>query len=488
LPQVALKSNIQVLALSTNTYARWRVRHGPGQFLREDHDGIPPERLVQAIWQQQRILRDQLRTLDGAPVRILHPGFKNHGAGPDFREAMIQVGTDAPRIGDVEVDLRPQGWRAHGHDLNPAFRNVVLHVIWEGEKPGAGRLPTLSLRGRLDAPLGQLDAGLGPESMDDLPEELRGRCSAPLLELGSKELLDLLHQAADTRWRIKAGQFQARARQVGWEQSLWEGLFRALGYRQNVWPMQALAELRPLWKREPVTSLSIQARLMGVSGLLPDQLTRTRTSADSYLRQVWDHWWRERDEWSAAVLPRELWRFGGMRPANHPQRRLALAAHWTVAADLLPRLEKWFTTEFPDARLAESLWQILQVGQDDFWSWHWTFRSARLARPQPLLGAARVTDLAVNVILPWFWVRAVEGKNEALQRAAEHRFFHWPAAEDNSLLRLARRRLLGGARPRVLPDAAAQQGLLQITRDFCDHSNALCEECRFPELARSFVK
>jgi hypothetical protein len=24
--------------------------------------------------------------------------------------------------------------------------------------------------------------------------------------------------------------------------------------------------------------------------------------------------------------------------------------------------------------------------------------------------------------------------------------------------------------------------LLQITRDFCDHSNAICEQCRFPEL------
>jgi hypothetical protein len=23
---------------------------------------------------------------------------------------------------------------------------------------------------------------------------------------------------------------------------------------------------------------------------------------------------------------------------------------------------------------------------------------------------------------------------------------------------------------------------IQITRDFCDHSNAVCEQCRFPEL------
>jgi hypothetical protein len=58
----------------------------------------------------------------------------------------------------------------------------------------------------------------------------------------------------------------------------------------------------------------------------------------------------------------------------------------------------------------------LEVERDEFWSWHWTFKSARLKKPQPLLGDARVTDLAVNVILPWLWTRAAEGKNEKLQR------------------------------------------------------------------------
>jgi hypothetical protein len=92
----------------------------------------------------------------------------------------------------------------------------------------------------------------------------------------------------------------------------------------------------------------------------------------------------------------------------------------------------------------------------------------------------------MNVILPWFWVRAVEGKNDALREAAERRYFNWPAAGDNAVLRLARERLLGGAKAGVLRGAAAQQGLLQIVRDFCERSNALCENCRFPELARNW--
>jgi hypothetical protein len=103
-----------------------------------------------------------------------------------------------------------------------------------------------------------------------------------------------------------------------------------------------------------------------------------------------------------------------------------------------------------------------------------------------LLGAARLTDLAVNVVLPWLWVRAREGGNEKFQREVERRFFAWPAAEDNSVLKLARQRLLGVGKTRALNSAAAQQGLMQIVRDFCEHSNAVCEHCRFPELVRGW--
>jgi hypothetical protein len=251
--------------------------------------------------------------------------------------------------------------------------------------------------------------------------------------------------------------------------------------------MQCLAELRPQWQSSRPSCESLQARLFGVGGLFPTELTRVESVADRYVRRIWDQWWRERDEFADQILPRSLWRFHGVRPVNHPQRRLALAAHWLAAGDLPAKLEKWIAAERADVALETSLFEILQVEADEFWSWHWTLRSARLAKPLPLLGAGRVTDLAVNVILPWLWVRAVEGKNEAVKQQVERRYFAWPAAEDNARLRQTRQRLLGGTRPKELRGAAGQQGLLQIMRDFCEHSNALCERCQFPELVREFV-
>jgi hypothetical protein len=232
----------------------------------------------------------------------------------------------------------------------------------------------------------------------------------------------------------------------------------------------------------------MQARLLGLSGLLPAELTRAQSGGDGYLRRVWDCWWRERDEFADCALPRTVWRFHGLRPANHPQRRLALAAHWLAAADLPAKLERWCGTKLLENTLLDSLLQVLQVARDEFWSWHWTFRSARLKKPQPLLGATRVTDLAVNVILPWLWARAAKGKSPALRDEIERRYFAWPPAEDNAVLRLARQRLLGGAPRRALRGAVEQQGLMQIVRDFCDHSNAICEDCQFPELVKGWPR
>jgi hypothetical protein len=482
-----LKSNGNVTTGPANFYAQWRVRSGTVTRLSDDDDS-PPEQLLQSIWQHQRLLRDELKTLDGKPVRVLHPGFRSVEGGPDFRGAVLQIGEGSPQTGDVEVDLRPGGWRAHGHDQNAAFKNVILHVIWEGERSSPGAPVAMRLRAALDAPLGELSLWLGGEATQSLPENLRGQCSAPLRGLTPERMTLLLNEAARVRLQSKAAWFQARGRQAGWEQSLWEGLFRALGYKNNVWPMQRLAELRPRWSARNGDALSVQARLFGISGLLPSELTRAQAAADNYLRQIWERWWREQEEFSDCILPRPLWRFHGLRPANHPQRRLALASRWSVSGDLASKLERWCTRKIPRAALSDSLLEILQVDPDDFWSWHWTFRSARLKKAQPLLGATRMTDLAINVVLPWLWSRAAEGKNPATQQLIEERYFSWPPAEDNSVLRLARQRLLGGATRKSLPTAAAQQGLIQIVRDFCDHSNAICENCGFPELVKEFAR
>ena len=250
--------------------------------------------------------------------------------------------------------------------------------------------------------------------------------------------------------------------------------------------MRRLAEL-VAGSRGPEDARTLEARLLGLSGLLPAQLPSG--GGATHARALWDIWWRERDGWGDLALPASLWRLAGIRPANHPQRRLALAAQWLAAGDLVPRLEAWLTAA-PDAHAPAKLPGLLAPppDADGFWAHHWTLRSARFAKPQPLLGLARTTDLAVNVVLPWLFARAEAGRNAALAAAIVRRYDAWPAGEDNAVLKLARQRLFGGGPRRIPRTAAAQQGLLQITRDFCGPAGALCEGCRFPDLVRALPR
>lgn len=473
--------------ISSEFYLRALASVRGDGFLCEDVS--PPERWMQQIWRHQRLHRDQLRTLDGQGVRVLHPGFWNREAGPDFRDAVIQIGGEPARRGDVELDRAVGGWRSHHHAGNPAYRFVVLHVVWTSPVVDL-HPPVMAMQPYLDAPLGELASWLEHEAPGLLPANLPGHCCGPLGKVSPEQFREILLQAAGVRLRRKASEFAARARQAGWDQALWEGLCAALGYKHNAWPMRRLAEMTPIGSAVAQGGDSVlnwEARLLGLSGLLPDQLPRG--DARLPVRQLWDSWWRERDAWAEQVMPSFVWRTDGVRPANHPQRRLILAARWRAGGFRSSVFEGWLAEDVSRGRSRTRLLALLTplTVPEDYWAHHATLRSRSSPLPLPLLGATRLTELALNVVLPWLHARAMGECREDRLAEVERRYFDWPAAGDNAALRLARQRLLGGApgmRPR---SGAAQQGLHQILCDFCQHAGPLCDACRFPSVVESLA-
>ena len=114
-------------------------------------DGVAwNERHLQCIWADAR-LRPPLATTGGEPIEVLSPGVWNGGPGPDFRGAILRIG-GRRAAGDVEIHVRPSDWAAHGHDGDPRYANVVLHVAWFPPAPGAA-LPDIPLALLADAML-----------------------------------------------------------------------------------------------------------------------------------------------------------------------------------------------------------------------------------------------------------------------------------------------------------------------------------------------
>lgn len=85
------------------------------------------EQLLHYIWKHRILPLHELRTTDGRLVEIIDPGLHNHHSGPDFFNAKIRL-DGTLWVGNVEIHERSADWFLHGHDQDPAYNNVVLHI------------------------------------------------------------------------------------------------------------------------------------------------------------------------------------------------------------------------------------------------------------------------------------------------------------------------------------------------------------------------
>ena len=86
------------------------------------------ESRVVTLW--QRLLRQgtELITEGGELIKIIYPGRINKAQGADFRDAVITTNRGLIK-GDIEIHVKSSGWHAHRHHQNPAYNQVILHVV-----------------------------------------------------------------------------------------------------------------------------------------------------------------------------------------------------------------------------------------------------------------------------------------------------------------------------------------------------------------------
>ena len=112
------------------------------------------------------------------------------------------------------------------------------------------------------------------------------------------------------------------------------------------------------------------AHLFGLSGFLPEKsMAQLQSESRTWLRELWEIWWKARGPLDYAILSRGQWKLAGLRPLNRPERRLAALAQ---IVPLLPQLLS--AVETHDSR---QFAQLLLNVRDPFWEQHATlFRVA----------------------------------------------------------------------------------------------------------------
>ena len=201
------------------------------------------EDLLYYVWGLKKFDHKDLKTNDGQAIEILQSGYRNENSGPDFHQAKIRIG-DRIWAGHVEMHVRASDWLRHNHQQDPAFQNIILHVVYHNDQdielPNGEPLPCLELKTRI-----------APEVIKTYSKLLNAQTWIPCAA-NSRPISDLvLHgwyeRILVERLMRKTDQIkvQLEATENDWEEVFYRLLARNFGFKVNSDVFERLANELP---------------------------------------------------------------------------------------------------------------------------------------------------------------------------------------------------------------------------------------------------
>ena len=407
------------------------------------------EAFLHYIWAHRRytslIPQGALR---GATIEVLDPGVLNAHAGPDFFAAKVRI-DDLLWVGAVEIHHASSQWYQHHHDVDPAYRSVILHVVELDNRPvvtsEGESLPTCLL---------MVPEELRPAAPALLSAEARLACSDHLPQISAEERQVWLSCLQRSRLSRKVSAVQQLLERSGgdWAQTLYALFLRALGFGLNGDALERLAFALPLHLllKHRDQRAQVEALLLGTAGLidyLPDEVVRVeRTSEYAFLAH----------KYGLSPLPAGTFRRARTRPTNLPEYRLLQLATLIVESDL-------WGSAFLEVGMMDVLRTLLQHPLPaPYCGGKW--------RGSGSLSLDAVTHIAINVLVPYreawsaYYHRVGEEQTAGLQLEAL-------PAETNRVTRLF---AAAGLTART---ASESQALLELHTTYCTVGQ--CARCPF---------
>lgn len=348
------------------------------------------ESFLHYLWQYKKFNFSELQTTEGLPVTILHSGNYLQQSGPDFFNAQLIIGSQK-WAGTVEIHLKSSDWYLHHHETDPAYENVILHVVWEHDtevlRQNNSELPVLELKNYVDAEfVSQFQKLLSPKKWINCENDLskidaftisnwKERLYFERLEERSKEIESLLRQTAHD-WEAVFFLFLAKSFGLNVNGTLFFELMQSLPYL--------------IIRKEQSDAVQLEALFLGRAGLLETD------KEDVYFKDLKKRWnyLEQKYQIPQKILPQV--HFFKLRPDNFPTIRLV------QLAQLLHQKSNLFH-QCMQIQTKNDFYQLFAVKPSVYWDTHYVFDKESKLKSKKL-SKSFIDLLIVNTVLPFLFV------------------------------------------------------------------------------------
>lgn len=410
------------------------------------------EDFLHYIWKYKAFDTSLLMTTSGEVIEISRLGQHNHNAGPDFFNAQLSI-ADQLWAGNVEIHIKSSDWYIHNHEVDKAYDNVILHVVWEHDteifRKDNSVIATLELKQ-------YVNKNLIHKYQKLIQSKSWINCEADFPDVDDFLLNYWLERLYIERLERKSEAIETLLKDSNndWEAVLFKMLLKNFGLKVNGDAFLSLANSIDfaLVRKLQTNVLDIEALLFGQAGLLNDQNIEDTYYINlkhryGFLQQKFklDH---------SGVLPMHFFR---LRPPNFPTIRLSQFAN-------LYSIEQGLFSKVMQLNTRDEFYKILKMGVTEFWMTHYTFaKSSKVS--QKILTKPFIDLLIINTLIPIkFSYAKAHGKfveDDVFQLIKQINI------ENNSIVS----KFLE-LKP-IEKNALSSQALLELKQNYCDKNKCL---------------
>jgi hypothetical protein len=410
------------------------------------------EDFLHYIWKYKLFDTSNLLSQNDEQIEVINFGIHNTDAGPDFFNGKIKI-NQTIWAGNIEIHINSSDWLRHKHQIDKAYDNVILHVVFNNDRPIKDKngieLPTIELKGLIEDKL--IDRyNFLIRSKDWIP------CGKQVKEVDEFTINSWINRLSIERLERKSAEIQEslKLNKNNWEETFYQYLFKYFGLKVNALPFELLAKNTSLKIIEKHNNLfSIEAFLYGQSGYLEKAFN------DEYYNKLQKEYHFLRLKFNLTPLDITMWKLLRLRPSNFPTIRIS------QLANLLNNHTRLFT-KIIETNSVEELQKLFIVQASIYWNTHYQFINEESSEKIKRIGINTINNIIINVIVPFTFVYGKSKQDESLINKSLN-LLENVKSENNSIIKKWTELGLKST------NAMQTQSLIELKNNYCSQKKCL---------------